>query len=56
LEPFTRLDAARNQNKSVGSGLGLAITTDVARSHGGKLDLMQSDDLGGLKAVLTLPR
>jgi len=56
LEPFTRLDTARNQNKSVGSGLGLAIATDVARSHGGYLKLYKSKDLGGLKAVLSLPR
>lgn len=56
LEPFTRLDVARNQNKGVGSGLGLAITTDIARSHGGRLQLLQSDELGGLKAILTLPR
>jgi two-component system osmolarity sensor histidine kinase EnvZ len=56
LEPFSRLDAARNQNKGVGSGLGLAIATDVARSHGGKLALLESESLGGLKAVLTLPR
>ncbi len=56
LEPFTRLDVARNQNKSVGSGLGLAIAADVARSHGGELQLLRSDTLGGLKAVLTLPR
>ncbi len=56
LEPFTRLDAARNQNNGVGSGLGLAIAADVARSHGGKLYLLQSDDLGGVKAVLNLPR
>jgi two-component system, OmpR family, osmolarity sensor histidine kinase EnvZ len=56
LEPFTRLDEARNQDKGVGSGLGLAIATDVARSHGGKLELSQSTDMGGLKAVLTLPR
>jgi two-component system osmolarity sensor histidine kinase EnvZ len=55
-EPFSRLDSARNQNKGVGSGLGLAITTDIARSHGGKLELLQSDDLGGLKAILVLPR
>jgi len=56
VEPFTRLDVARNQDKGVGSGLGLAIATDVARSHGGNLALLQSDDLGGLKAVLSLPR
>ena len=56
LEPFTRLDIARNQNKGGGSGLGLAIAADIARSHGGKLELLHSDDLGGLKTILTLPR
>lgn len=56
LEPFSRLDVARNQNDGSGSGLGLAIATDVARSHGGKLKLADSDKLGGLKAVLILPR
>ena len=56
VEPFTRLDVARNQDKGVGSGLGLAIATDVARSHGGNLVLLQSDEMGGLKAVLSLPR
>jgi two-component system osmolarity sensor histidine kinase EnvZ len=56
LEPFARLDSARNQNDGSGSGLGLAIATDVARSHGGKLKLADSDKLGGLKAVLILPR
>jgi len=56
VEPFTRLDVARNQDKGVGSGLGLAIATDVARSHGGNLALLQSDNMGGLKAVLSLPR
>jgi two-component system osmolarity sensor histidine kinase EnvZ len=56
LEPFSRLDIARNQNDGSGSGLGLAIATDVARSHGGKLKLSDSDKLGGLKASLILPR
>ncbi|KAB7616388.1 HAMP domain-containing protein [Amylibacter sp. SFDW26] len=56
LEPFTRLDEARNQNKGSGSGLGLAIAADVARSHGGKLELFHSQDLGGLKAILSIPR
>ena len=56
LEPFTRLDTARNQNESVGSGLGLAIATDIARSHGGSLMLSQSEGLGGLQAVMSLPR
>ena len=56
LEPFTRLDESRNQNKGLGSGLGLAVVADVARSHGGKLELFHSQDLGGLKAVLSIPR
>lgn len=56
MEPFSRLDSARNQNDNVGSGLGLAIATDIARSHGGHLKLYKSADLGGLKAVISLPR
>lgn len=56
VKPFTRLDAARNQDKGVGVGLGLAIAADIARSHGGSLILSESDDLGGLKAAFRLPR
>ena len=56
LRPFTRLDAARNQDKGSGVGLGLAISADIARSHGGELALGHSDALGGLKASLRLPR
>lgn len=56
LEPFRRLDAARDPNKGGGVGLGLAIAADVARSHGGALRLGQSEALGGLRAELTLAR
>ena len=35
LQPFTRLDAARTQDRGGSVGLGLAIAMDVARSHGG---------------------
>lgn len=56
LKPFARLDASRNQNKGSGVGLGLAIAADIARSHGGSLRLGQSEDMGGLKAELILPR
>jgi two-component system, OmpR family, osmolarity sensor histidine kinase EnvZ len=56
LRPFERLDAARNQNRNTGVGLGLAIATEVANSHGGALDLGDSDDLGGLRVDFHLPR
>ncbi len=54
LEPFVRLDASRNQNHGSGVGLGLSIADDIARRHGGALELLRSEDLGGLKVVLTL--
>jgi two-component system osmolarity sensor histidine kinase EnvZ len=56
LAPFARLDAARNQDLGGGVGLGLSIALDVARGHGGSLDLGESAELGGLRAVLRLPR
>jgi two-component system osmolarity sensor histidine kinase EnvZ len=56
LQPFTRLDAARDPNAGGGVGLGLSIAMDVARSHGGSLELGDSAELGGLKATLRLPR
>ena len=56
MEAFTRLEAARTRNQGEGMGLGLAITKDIARSHGGSLSLEKSETLGGLRAVLMLPR
>lgn len=53
LNPFTRLEGARNMNKK-GVGLGLSIARDIARSHGGELQLSQSP-MGGLRASLKLP-
>jgi len=54
LSPFTRLDPARNLDAGGGAGLGLAIAAEVARSHGGRLTLGDSADLGGLRAELAL--
>jgi two-component system osmolarity sensor histidine kinase EnvZ len=56
VRPFTRLDAARNQNQGSGVGLGLSIATDVARAHGGVLRLGESAALGGLKADIVIAR
>ena len=56
LKPFSRLDAARNQNKGPGVGLGLTIAADIARQHGGQLKLGSSRDLGGLLAEIRIPR
>jgi len=56
LRPFTRLDEARNQNLASGVGLGLSIAQDIARAHGGALQLDASPELGGLRVSVTLPR
>ena len=56
MEPFRRLDAARDPNRGGGVGLGLAIAADVARSHGGALRLGDSEALGGLRAELSVAR
>ncbi|MCV6593755.1 MAG: ATP-binding protein [Silicimonas sp.] len=56
LRPFSRLDEARNQNRGSGVGLGLTIAADIARQHGGRLELGESRDLGGLRAELIIPR
>jgi len=56
MQPFARLDAARDPNHGGGVGLGLSIAADIARSHGGELRLGRSEALGGLKAELLLAR
>ncbi|MDX7950705.1 ATP-binding protein [Lichenihabitans sp. Uapishka_5] len=53
FRPFFRLDEARNQDAG-GTGLGLAIARDIARSHGGDIQLGESP-LGGLRASVRVP-
>lgn len=55
IEPFTRLDEARNRDTAAGVGLGLAIVNDAMRAHAGELVLEDSARLGGLRAVMRLP-
>lgn len=53
FRPFFRGDISRNQDQAT-TGLGLSIALDIARSHGGNIELHDSP-LGGLKAVLQIP-
>jgi len=53
VEPFTRLDEARERN-SQGMGLGLAIVERVVQAEGGQLTLANRDG-GGLIATIVLP-
>ncbi|MDO5656867.1 MAG: HAMP domain-containing sensor histidine kinase [Paracoccus sp. (in: a-proteobacteria)] len=49
FQPFT------GGTRKGGTGLGLAIAADLVRGHGGRLDLMRSDE-NGTEFCLTLPR
>jgi two-component system osmolarity sensor histidine kinase EnvZ len=53
FRPFFRLDESRNPETG-GTGLGLAIARDVARGHGGDINLEESPQ-GGLRALIRLP-
>lgn len=53
FRPFLRLDEARNLDHP-GSGLGLTIARDIARGHGGDIELSKSPS-GGLRARLHIP-
>lgn len=53
FERFTRLDASRCRDRG-GTGLGLAIVRDIARAHGGTIEVGESE-AGGARFVLRLP-
>ena len=55
LQPFTRLDKSRNQNKGSSVGLGLPIAKEIAEGHGGMLKLSRSSLLSGLCVSLIIP-
>ncbi len=46
---------ARLDTGKPGTGLGLAIVRDVAEIYGGRVELGESEDLGGLAVTLLLP-
>ena len=53
FKPFYKIDKSRSQ-KSSSVGLGLSISSDIIRSHGGKIELSDSK-FGGLKVLISLP-
>jgi two-component system osmolarity sensor histidine kinase EnvZ len=53
FKPFYRLDNARNLDSS-GTGLGLAIARDIVHTHGGHIQLGESE-MGGLKVSISIP-
>ena len=56
MEPFFKLDAARNEDSAVPSfGLGLSIVDEIVRDHGGSL-AFEDNNPRGLIVVLTFPR
>ena len=54
FERFVRLDEARARDDG-GSGLGLAIVAEIARAHGGSVEVSSSVQ-GGARFVVRLPR
>ena len=52
-KPFYKIDKSRQDTKS-SVGLGLSISSDIIRSHGGKIELSKSI-LGGLRVIVSLP-
>ena len=53
FKPFYKINKGRADAKS-SVGLGLSISSDIVRSHGGKIELGKSS-MGGLKVIISLP-
>ena len=53
FKAFFRVEPSRNPETG-GTGLGLTIARDIARSHGGELELEEAPG-GGLRAIINIP-
>ncbi len=53
FRPFYKIDKGRSDSKN-SVGLGMSISSDIIKSHGGKIELGKSK-LGGLKIKIILP-
>ena len=53
FKAFYRIETSRNKETG-GVGLGLSIAKDVITSHGGKIELSDSD-MGGLRVLISIP-
>ncbi len=53
FKAFYRVEGSRNKETG-GVGLGLSIAKDVIASHGGKIELEDSD-MGGLRVLISIP-
>ena len=53
FKPFYKIDKGRSESKN-SVGLGMSISSDIVRSHGGKIKLDKSK-MGGLKVIVILP-
>lgn len=53
FKAFYRIDESRNKETG-GVGLGLSIARDIITSHGGKIELLDSE-LGGLRVLISIP-
>ena len=53
FKAFFRVEPSRNPETG-GTGVGLTIARDIARSHGGELELEEAPS-GGLRAIINIP-